>query len=244
MDADVFRFLEQLPLFPDLESRKEQRQGCPPIIDEFLRDCIEFRSSQTFIDAMKFVGRFTSFAPFNALLIYLQRPTASFVASRSQWRRKFRREVLPDAIPIVILVPMGPVSFVFDYADTKGKPIPDYYKEPFKVTGDFQKALWDNTLAAAEAKGFQVAYKKKSFLNAACVSRYADDKFSIEISEDYPQLKYQYTFLVHELAHILCGHLGPDPKKQRWSDRKHLSRNQREIEAETVTYIVASRKGP
>jgi hypothetical protein len=52
----------------------------------------------------------------------------------------------------------------------------------------------------------------------------------------------RYATLVHELAHLYCGHLGT-PNARWWPDRQNLSRAVRELEAESVSYLVCSRLG-
>jgi hypothetical protein len=57
----------------------------------------------------------------------------------------------------------------------------------------------------------------------------------------------QFTTLAHELGHIFCGHLGgysPNGRKDDesgWPDRRGLKHSAREIEAEIVAWMVASR---
>jgi hypothetical protein len=52
----------------------------------------------------------------------------------------------------------------------------------------------------------------------------------------------RYATLVHELAHLYCGHLGtPNPKW--WPDRSGLKLAVCEFEAESVCYIVCKRIG-
>jgi hypothetical protein len=58
---------------------------------------------------------------FNAMLIRVQRPGALAVASRRRWQ-DYGRTVAPDAVPIVILQPFGPVQFVYDVGDTHRLP--------------------------------------------------------------------------------------------------------------------------
>lgn len=224
--------------------RRDENQA----LNEFFKGCADFCKTDTFIDAMKFVARFTQYAPINAFLIYTQKPTATFVASRSRWWTRFGRRLKESARPIVILAPMGPVTFVYDLEDTHGRDIPEYYGESYKVSGDLANAKWDNTFRySIEVDHFKIAYTEKSFLNAACVSKRRGDTYLIEINKDFEDQRLKYSFLAHELAHIYCGHLGADDKnekkKQRWIGRKHLTRNQREIEAETVAYLVCSRCG-
>jgi hypothetical protein len=50
----------------------------------------------------------------------------------------------------------------------------------------------------------------------------------------------QYSTLVHELAHLYCGHLGT-PNNKWWPDRRGLSTLTGEFEAESVTYLVCKR---
>jgi len=52
----------------------------------------------------------------------------------------------------------------------------------------------------------------------------------------------RYTTLVHELAHLYCGHLGTRNPKW-WPDRRGLSLEAREFEAESVCYLVCQRIG-
>jgi hypothetical protein len=216
-------------------------------LNEFFKSCSDFRKTDTFIEAMQFVARFTHYAPLNAFLIYTQRPTASFVATRSRWWVQFRRRLKERARPIVILAPMGPVAFVYDLEDTDGKRIPEYYAEPYEVKGELAQEKWDNALLhCIEVDQFKIAYTEKSYLNAACAIR-RGDHYTIEINRDFDDQRYKFSFLAHELAHIYCGHLGADDKhekkKQRWDDRRHLTKSQMEIEAETIAYLVCSRCG-
>lgn len=52
----------------------------------------------------------------------------------------------------------------------------------------------------------------------------------------------RYGTLVHELAHLYCGHLGT-PNGRWWPDRRNLSHAVREFEAESVSYLVCVRLG-
>jgi antirestriction protein ArdC len=67
-------------------------------------------------------------------------------------------------------------------------------------------------------------------------------EYVIEINKDLEAAESWYSCLAHELAHVYCGHLGDDEDK-RWKARTHLSRNQREIEAESIAYLVCTRQG-
>lgn len=55
--------------------------------------------------------------------------------------------------------------------------------------------------------------------------------------------------IVHELGHIFLGHLGEcasgqsDDDESGWPNRMGLGKNEKEIEAEAVAYLVASRAG-
>ena len=52
----------------------------------------------------------------------------------------------------------------------------------------------------------------------------------------------QFVTVLHELAHLYCGHLGtPNPKW--WPDRQGLSHEIQEIEAESAAYIICGRLG-
>jgi len=52
----------------------------------------------------------------------------------------------------------------------------------------------------------------------------------------------RYGTLVHELAHLYCGHLGT-PNARWWPDRQNLSDTVREFEAESASYLVCTRLG-
>jgi hypothetical protein len=62
--------------------------------------------------------------------------------------------------------------------------------------------------------------------------------------------KERFVTLCHELGHIFCGHLGPSLSASErengetgWPDRRKLGKNEREIEAEAVAYLIAARAG-
>ena len=52
----------------------------------------------------------------------------------------------------------------------------------------------------------------------------------------------QFATLAHELGHLFLGHLGPD-KKLKVPARVPLDHPQRELEAESVAYLVCGRNG-
>ena len=52
----------------------------------------------------------------------------------------------------------------------------------------------------------------------------------------------QFATLTHELGHLFLGHLGAD-RYLNIPDRPRLEHNQRELEAESVAYIVCGRNG-
>lgn len=212
-------------------------------LDELFARSSIYRSSTKFIEMVDFVSRFREYAPFNNMMVYLQRPTATYWATASHWEKEFERTIKEDAIPLIMLQPMGPIMLAYDIEDTIGPPLPDDLIEPFAVEGDFDEKIYYKTLDNCPNIGIALNFKRLSSLHAGSAIRSpgtGNTKITIKINDDL-NVPARFATLCHELAHILLGHLGGDPKGKEWGSRLGLSRNQRELEAEAVSYIVCVR---
>ena len=56
-------------------------------------------------------------------------------------------------------------------------------------------------------------------------------------------LRDRYATLVHELAHVYCGHLG-SPNEKHWPSRSTEPLGVEEVEAESVVHMLLSRVDP
>ncbi|MBX7135131.1 MAG: hypothetical protein K1X67_20890 [Fimbriimonadaceae bacterium] len=105
-----------------LERPKWDQDRAKHALDDLFYATLQYRSSTAFHDLLRFVARFRTYSPYNAMLLHVQRPGASYVAPASRWRDRYCRTIKPNANPLVILQPMGPVMFVFDVSDTDAGP--------------------------------------------------------------------------------------------------------------------------
>ena len=59
-------------------------------IDELFRSIRAFASSERFGELLQFTAHFKQYAPYNAMLIYIQRPGARYVLPPRWWDRKVK----------------------------------------------------------------------------------------------------------------------------------------------------------
>ena len=188
------------------------------------------------------MSRLRDYSPYNNMLVFLQRPTATYWATRTHWRQEFGREVNEEAIPLIMLQPMGPIMVVYDVADTEGPPLPEKVAQPLRVSGALQETLMLRLLKAAAADGINVAVATFDGFTGGYANRMLEpDTFVVRMNR-YHTAAQRFRTLCHELGHIYLGHLGAN-EKGRWPCRIGLKRNQRELEAETVAYIVCRKRG-
>ena len=168
---------------------------------------------------------------------------------------------------MVILQPRGPVMFVFDVSDTEPTenaiPLPHEVQNPFDVRkGRIGKEL-ETVIESAKRDGIRITNASAGSQAAGSIRPVAPGvrslvKFRVGLDKsrkpvfiDLPvrydlvvnknhNREVQFVTIVHELAHLYCGHLGT-PDKKWWPDRNGLSLNTREFEAESVAYLVCSR---
>jgi len=106
-------------------------EGVRSLLDQLLEDSRLYTRSKDFKDLLDFVVRLRNFAPFNAMLLQVQKPGLKFAASARDWRERFGRFPKEGARPLVILWPFGPVALVYDEMDTEGEPLPEDVKSFF-----------------------------------------------------------------------------------------------------------------
>jgi hypothetical protein len=234
-------------------------------IDELFVAARQYRSSAAYAALLSFTVRFRWYAPYNALLVQAQMPGATYVAPAHRWLRDFRRTVRPGARPLVILQPMGPVMFVFDVSDTipepDAPPLPREVENPFEVSSGRIRSELQQTIDNATRDGVLVT-RAKSGSQAAGEIAITESKRTLQYQRRaHPKPEYvaiphrydvifagdhsaetRYAALVHELAHLYCGHLGT-PDSRWWPDRRFLTRSVEEFEAESVSYLVCRRLG-
>lgn len=233
-------------------------------LDELFSLARQYRSSKDYQELIRFVARFRWYAPFNAMLVHIQMPGATFVAPPHRWLSEYGRRVTAGARPLVILQPMGPVMFVFDVADTEPDPkceessLPREVEHPFEVRRGKIRGELTQTIENAKRDGVAVAECQAGSQSAGLI-RVAEGKklkvlvklrpkaefewvlqrFELLLNEDH-STETMYATLVHELGHLYCGHLGT-PDDTWWPDRRGLPDDVCEFEAESICYLVCSR---
>lgn len=238
----------QLSLF-SIDHEREDRHA---LDDLFLRS-LAYRRSDEYMQMLEWVARFPLYRPFNRLLLYQQKPDLTFAATPYQWEHLFGRTVKPESRPLVILKPFAPVQFVYDVVDTEGAPLPDGLVAMFAARGAFSLDIWNRTCANLPRD--KIFYREADLDIAHAGSmlrcqgpasrsvRAAPDwaRYVLTLRKDAdPATKY--ATLVHELAHLYCGHLGGDHEGD-WEDRRHVPHEEMEFEAESVAYLVCRHAG-
>jgi len=255
---------EQLSLFPNssldtlncLQDKKfaDFEVALNPV-DEVFTASTRLRNSRNFMELLNFIVRFPNYSAFNGLLLYIQDSSATYVATARTWAKKFRRQLVQNARPLVILAPMAPIRFVFDIRDTEGSPIPSDLLKSVEIGNQLSGKVYANTQRNCSLQGIAVCKTTLSRdpkgttdrITPALRKQYKDlniqkdTSYLIHLNKTH-SLEEKYSSLAHELGHIFCGHLGID-RYAWWPERENLNISGEEIEAGCVAYLVCKRKG-
>lgn len=228
------------------------RPGEMNALDLLYSESQRFRESTEYMAMLDFVSRLRDLAPFNAWLLYMQNPKLTYVARAEDWMRRFGRTPRPDARPYVVMFPFGPVNFVFDLMETEGKPFPEGVLNPFPIRGAGFMPLFENLLHNCGVHRTTVDGNHTQLIQAGQAIRLdllARREYSVKAGQDFLILlnqrlppEVQFAALAHELAHIFCGHLGRTGWSW-WESCELGTEDQREIEAESVAFLVTRRLG-
>jgi hypothetical protein len=219
-----------------------------PELDNLYSEIRSYRSTKEFKNMLDFITKFKELGPYNAALVYRQRPGSIYVATPSCWRNRFSRYIKPGACPLVMLRPFGPIEFVFELADTEGKPVTEEILHPFRPEGVVSGIQYDNLVNSLKGIGVGVFESEQGSSSAGfCKVDPNHKKLKTEILYDIVVNKNatkeeKFATILHEAGHILCGHLGT-PNTKLWADRSGQNENLMEFEAEVVCWLVCGKFG-
>jgi len=210
------------------------------------------RQSELFRNYLRTSAAFWNYSWHNQMLIWKQKPDASFVGGFNTWL-KCGRFVRKGEKGIAILAPMFfkdkkqtadgngeetqriwfKVVYVFDISQTDGTPLPEL---PTQSVGARGQDMLDRLLRFVESRGITVKFVEKCKLNGAAGTSRGNE---IEIRTSETDVTSQAATLAHEIAHSLL-HWAADGKKITSRDGKEIDKQQRELEAEATAYTICS----
>jgi antirestriction protein ArdC len=226
----------------------ELNAGIRTVIEQLANETDAARQSELFRDYLKTSAAFWDYSWHNQMLIWRQKPDASFVGGFNTWL-KCGRFVRKGEKGIAILAPMFfkdkntngnetkriwfKVVYVFDLSQTDGTPLPEL---PTKSTGERGADMLARLLRFAQSRGINVRLVDQCSLNGAAGTSRGKD---IEIRTAETDITTQAATLAHEIAHSLL-HWDADGHKITTRDGMEIGKQQRELEAEAVAYTVCS----
>jgi hypothetical protein len=204
--------------------------------------------SESLTRYLEAMAKFHDYSFGNQILIALQAPEATHVAGFHAWK-KFDRSVMKGEHGILILAPVtrkvGEVEershdgtaekrdvrrivnvkpvYVFDVSQTEGKELPKFAS----VQGEPAEAI-PLIKAFISAKGVELEYAKSL---GGAKGRSEGGKIYVEEGLLPPE---EFHVLVHEVAHELL---------HRGERRAETTRRSRELEAESVAFVVCTARG-
>jgi len=224
-------------------------------IDELLAHAGRYRDAHDYAELLRCMTRFPQYSLFNAMLLHLQHPQVSRVATAGTWVRRHRRYPRSGSRPLVILAPMAPVLFVYDVADTEGQPLAETTPPAARTRSAPLREVFEKTRLNSELHGICVRAAAEDSPDGAGTVRLtsATRKRYQQLQPD-PGARYlvltgpadahgaRYPRLVFSMAQIFCGHYGIDDNAW-WPERTALGTETEEIEAHSVTRLVIGRRG-
>lgn len=206
-------------------------------LDLLLKRVIQYRSSEHFQEILKACTKFRNLAPYNAMPIEMQRPGSMYVLTQDQWEKRYNRVLKPNARPLIILVPFGPVEFVFEIGDTmqserngtlfgpSDEDILNEIAEPYKIKQDVPLRTLDNLIKNLAFHGIDTDFGMAAGAGyGAQIKVLFDNRKDITIPFNKNRnIKWQAGYLLsvnrnaenselfasicHELGHLFCYHL-------------------------------------
>jgi hypothetical protein len=217
------------------------------ILDSLLSESALYRRSTDYKQLLDFVVRLRNFAPFNAMLLEIQKPGLSYAASALDWAERFGRYPKEGARPLLIMWPFGPVALVYDVIDTEGDPLPQDVAS-FWSSGPIVTTEFPTFIELLRRRRIEWCWVDAGDRSAGMIRRLATNvdgnganSYRVIVNRNHSPA-VQFTTLAHELAHLFLGHIGED-KTLHIPRRRTLSHRQCEIEAESVAYLVSLRNG-
>ena len=228
------------------QARERAQERAQAALDRLGEGVRAVYDSERWESWLRSLSKFYDYSLGNTILIAMQMPTATHVASFRSWKRDFNRYVKKGERGIEILVPMlvkdkdedadeerrrlvgFRVGHVFDVSQTDGEPLPSLVDE---VSADV-----DRYAAILDAVRAVSAYPVKF---AADLPEGTNGLFRrgelVAIREGMPQGQTVKTAL-HELAHSRLH--DSDPMAEGMPDRA-----MREVQAESVAYAASAALG-
>lgn len=254
---EIIRHLPYIPLNTKDEDKKRIKE-----IDKLYDAVKAYRSSENFTELINFIKDFPDLAPYNAMLVKMQKPGSSMVATPDVWLTKYNRTPKTGARPLVILKRFGPVDFVYELSDTEGDPLPESIEKPFKASGnvgniinylttnlrkegiDYLEESYGTDFAGfirdvRSLNKYPFPYYPKTDRGK---TRYVPHEYDMVINSNLSDTEKCVT-IFHELGHYFAGHFLYDKKNPNIPDRGSEIRNiqVREFEAETICWLVCER---
>jgi hypothetical protein len=243
--------------FDELKQTKFEAEIAQSLLEQLLVESRLYRQSKDYKDLLDFVVRMRNFAPFNAMILQIQKPGLRFAASKFDWWHRFKRTVREGSRPLIILWPFGPIALVYDLDDTEGESLPDSVKHTFRADGKLPLNYINQFMPLLNKQGIILELIDFGDAHAGDVKAGKNDE-GLMIGEQSKDVKkrpsylirinsnhdpnVQFVTLIHELAHLFLGHLGPD-KYLKIVERRRPNHEIGELEAESVAYLVCHRNG-
>lgn len=220
-------------------------------IDELFKRSLRYKSSKDFTKFFTFIASFNHYSRYNTMLVYIQNPEVTFFGGSSFWKQR-NRTINVEAKPLLILCPNGPMMCVYDIYDTLGKKsVDEFLKDGLGTTsmkGFISQKLYDNLLKSVTNWGIKVLFKPLSFFHGGYITTIFSGRLEIVLKENATK-EENFSVLIHELAHLFLGHTGHKTlnhlylkKFIKLSDHK-LSKTAKELEAETVSFLICCKVG-
>ena len=231
----------------------------------------EFFSSDNFQEYLNVMSRFHSYSYSNSVMIAMQKPDATLLAGFSGWQKNFDRHVKagergirifapapvktkverekkdPDTkLPVLdesgepvmeiveIKTPRFKIVTVFDVSQTDGKPLPSLGVD--ELTGNVEQ-FSQFFEALKRTSTVPIGFEE---LHDGSNGYYSPAEKRIAIREGMSEVQTVKT-AIHELAHSRLHDF--DRTKPPAEAEKRKDRNTREVEAESVAYVVCQHFG-
>ena len=247
-----------------LEGTEERREKELSSIDRLFQDIRQYCTGAEFIKKLEFYSKFPYIGAYNAALVEEQRPGARFVLTARKWKKEYQRKIKLNSRPVMILLPFYPVEFLFDISDTEPIHTNPYYDDD-QVIEDIIK---DHMASCVQDIGeyFRnleinlpkngISYNHDYIVGSELRAETrvdSSEKLRIQVFKDLRIVHHNHfaisvdfkakgaeelALLFHELAHLFCRHIA-----YSWWKVRSCTKEEKEFEAETVSYLVCRRLG-